>query len=532
MRENMTFSSLDALDKPIGAFLTRLQNNGDKMNVVFSSQSRSSQALLELVSPPSFCATPRATQGQSMVTNLAHPALTTSLTSDGLDILLPLLSHPLAMNTFQYSSSANGSQQPHLSTSDETNVDLSVFEDWQRRFEIAGALDDFVQYIFSLPAEPSPEGWTWTDTMLGEHLDYILNGRMMEHANTTHSNTMLANSYSITQQAPSHSNAAGETVSLPYTTNVIPCLNHDHIAPFPEVFHDQSQHINPSNEPYNGSHVSTAADFTTDSEHTPSTTGIPSLTSRQYSSSNLPLYPQESMILPTSTTQPESLSTSLRSSSHSNCQDSTDGISITAPTKTTQAAARSKGVKAKSVRPEPYNRNEEVLPRKRPGEHEPDFMLVREPDRGDQCHWVVEVDQHQNPIHLCGEFFTSTEGAKDHLLSHRNVDYDQNDGVQFDATGARTIRCGWLGCDMTVQSKFFSRHVSSVHLGIKVLCLRCGDTLKRIDEEKRHRKVRCQKMIMRNQHVTPHALEEALSKYRVSLAPPQETLAPIFTQRD
>ncbi|KAJ3992351.1 hypothetical protein F5050DRAFT_1715348 [Lentinula boryana] len=381
----------------------------------------------------------------------------------------------------------------------------------QQSFGKLSDQDIFMLHIHDLPQQPLPHGWT--QASLGDHVEYILRGRMIQiEKNNDHPNPTILAAPMDTLEAAHNENQKDSPRCLTPRRNV------DCIVPFFDAHHDLQPPFSSSSERYSldashdGCNVSGSASMNLLE---------PSL-SLNLVSREVPL--QKTV----STWSPDLLLASQLS-----CQSSETGF----PESVSQRAAAAKTreeteeglmapsqTKTKSARAEPYIRSGSGIPRKKPGEHEPDFVLIREPGHGDQCQWVTKIDQDQNALKICGEPFISSEGAKDHLLSHRNVDYDQNDcgGNMIDAAGNRTIRCGWLGCDKPVQSKFFSRHVQGTHLGIKILCLRCGDTLKRKDEEKRHRTVRCKKNITRNKYLTPHALQESLAKYRIE-SPTQET---------
>ncbi|KAJ3730893.1 hypothetical protein DFJ43DRAFT_1139624 [Lentinula guzmanii] len=349
-----------------------------------------------------------------------------------------------------------------------------------------GKLSDheiFMLHIHDLPQQPLPHGWT--QASLGDHVEYILRGRMIQiEKDSDHpSPTILATPVGTIE-------AAHNETQKDSPRGLTPRRNVDCIVPSFNAHHD----LQP---PFSGSSERYSLDASHDGYNVSRSASVnllePSL--------SLNLVSREFSCQSSETGLPESVSAAA-AKSRKETQEA-----LMAPSQT----------KSKSARPEPYIRSGSGIPRKKPGEHEPDFVLVREPGHGDQCHWVTKIDQDQNALKICGEPFISGEGAKDHLLSHRNVDNDQNDcgGSMIDAAGNRTIRCGWLGCDKPVQSKFFSRHVQGTHLGIKILCLRCGDTLKRKDEEKRHRTVRCKKKITKNKYLTPYALQESLAKYRI-----------------
>ncbi|KAJ3861552.1 hypothetical protein EV359DRAFT_84221 [Lentinula novae-zelandiae] len=382
---------------------------------------------------------------------------------------------------------------PRLQCQASVNLPSEIQQD----LEILAGQEIFIQRISDSTRNPLPTGWTLTS--LEDHIDYVLRRRMIQ--DDDHSESGLPpeiNDLDPVERQEGFQSFASS--SNPISNAGRQACSPVEIPPPSVIVLGRSSSLSLA-ESYR--HVPSQGEVV----NTPSLPWVPAspLTASQPS--------------------PKPLS---RPSSENSIQESTNQqrhAARAAVQGAVEPAAGPSRTGLQTARPKPYTR-------KKPGEHEPDFVLVREPGHCDQvCQWVMENDQLGNALTICGEAFTSNEGAKVHLQSHRNVDnvHMNDDGSEFEAAGNRKIRCGWLGCEKMMQSKFFSRHAQAVHLELKILCLRCGDTVKRVDEEKRHRAVQCERTRLRNKCITPYALKESLTKYHVSL-PTKETTT-VFTQR-
>ncbi|KAJ3809818.1 hypothetical protein EV368DRAFT_83704 [Lentinula lateritia] len=383
---------------------------------------------------------------------------------------------------------------PRLKCQASVNLPSEVQQD----LEILAGQEIFIQRINNSTGNPLPTGWTLTS--LEDHIDYVLRRRMIQGDDHSKSGfpseiddpnpvetqerlQSFASSNNSISNAPRH--ASSSPAEIPPSS--VTALARSSSLSLAESY----RHVPYQREVMN--------------KLTLPWVNASSLTTSQPSSKPLSRPSSEN-----------SIKESTKQEGHATCAAVQGAV---------EPAADPSRTGSQSARPKPYTR-------KKPGEHEPDFVLVREPGHCDQvCQWVIETDQLGNALTICGETFTSNEGAKVHLQSHRNVDnvHINDDGSEFEAAGNRKIRCGWLGCEKMMQSKFFSRHAQAIHLELKILCLRCGDTVKRVDEEKRHRAVQCERTRLRNKCITPCALKESLTKYHVSL-PTKETTT-VFTQR-
>ncbi|KAH7876619.1 uncharacterized protein C8R40DRAFT_106589 [Lentinula edodes] len=380
----------------------------------------------------------------------------------------------------EFAHAGDMSTTPRLQCQASVNLPSEIQQD----LEILAGQEIFIQRISDSTRNPLPTGWTLTS--LEDHIDYVLRRRMTQ--DTDHRYAFRSSLTSC------HLPSFSELGLSPEIDDLDPVERQEGFQSFAS-----------SSNPISNAH-----------RHACSPVGVPppSVTALGRSSSlnlaesychvpsqrevmntpsfKLPWVPASSL----TASQPSSKPLS-RPLSENSIQERTNQqrhAACAAVQGAVGSAAGPSRTGSQSARPKPYVR-------KKPGEHEPDFVLVREPGHYDQvCQWVMETDQLGNALTVCGEAFTSNEGAKVHLQSHRNVDnvHMNDDGSEFEAAGNRKIRCGWLGCEKMMQSKFFSRHAQSIHLELKILCLRCGDTVKRVDEEKRHRAVQCERTRLRN----------------------------------
>ncbi|KAJ3881159.1 hypothetical protein F5051DRAFT_477789 [Lentinula edodes] len=383
------------------------------------------------------------------------------------------------------------STTPRLQCQASVNLPSEIQQD----LEILAGQEIFIQRISDSTRNPLPTGWTLTS--LEDHIDYILRRRMTD---ADHSESGLPEIDDLDPVERQEGLQSFASSSNPISDAHRHACSPVGVPPPSVTALGRSSSLNLA-ESY--CHVPSQREVM----NTPSLPWVPasSLTASQPSSKPLSRPLSENSIQERTNQQ-----------RHAACAAVQGAV---------ESAAGPSRTGSQSARPKPYAR-------KKPGEHEPDFVLVREPGHYDQvCQWVMETDQLGNALTVCGETFTSNEGAKVHLQSHRNVDnvHMNDDGSEFEAAGNRKIRCGWLGCEKMMQSKFFSRHAQAIHLELKILCLRCGDTVKRVDEEKRHRAVQCERTRLRNKCISPYALKESLTKYHVSL-PTKETTT-VFTQR-
>ncbi|KAJ4483880.1 hypothetical protein J3R30DRAFT_1844801 [Lentinula aciculospora] len=384
--------------------------------------------------------------------------------------------------------------------------------------------DSFIEYIKALPQEPLPDGWTRAS--LADHLDYVLRRRMEDNC--------LARPVTPVEM--------DNEVSTENQRNSTPNGNHD-IMP-QSLTKNHSETNLPSINAFDNSSPDTPGDenFISPAQASyPSTSLFPPPANGLGRCSSLSLVencrdvPHQQqhieMYMPSAQWCRDPLSVLQSSSSHpfslKNLGLRAAGAEAIVQTGN-GTVVDPRGTGPKGVRSRPYPQSSCRTQRKKPGEHEPDFVHVHGPNNSDQvCQWVIETDQHHNALEICGEHLTTAEGAKVHLLYHRNNDQSHFDSSRSEpeAAGSRIIRCAWLGCKKTMQSKFFSRHVQSTHLEMRVLCLRCGDTLKRSDEEKRHRAVQCERSCLRARHLTPQASQESLATC------PGKEPTPVFAQR-
>ncbi|KAH9943925.1 hypothetical protein B0H21DRAFT_746951 [Amylocystis lapponica] len=52
------------------------------------------------------------------------------------------------------------------------------------------------------------------------------------------------------------------------------------------------------------------------------------------------------------------------------------------------------------------------------------------------------------------------------------------------------VNCGWVACGKPILIQSLTKHIQALHIGMGVICVDCGTTLKRRDEMRRHRR-RC-----------------------------------------
>ncbi|KAE9407596.1 alpha/beta-hydrolase [Gymnopus androsaceus JB14] len=162
---------------------------------------------------------------------------------------------------------------------------------------------------------------------------------------------------------------------------------------------------------------------------------------------------------------------------------------------------RRQTTKYKALTPYGSKTGTQKRPRKPVGVHEADFIAVQDKFTNRTCRWVLSKDDAGNAVQYCAYDFGKNMNKKSvsvHAHSHRKDEQDSNH------------HCQWDGCKTSkgMKKESFLRHFI-LHSPIRILCLRCGATLARIDEEKRHRDNKCED----NQARHPEMLLEARGRY-------------------
>ncbi|KAJ3906610.1 hypothetical protein F5879DRAFT_1068798 [Lentinula edodes] len=309
----------------------------------------------------------------------------------------------------EFAHAGDMSTTPRLQCQASVNLPSEIQQD----LEILAGQEIFIQRISDSTRNPLPTGWTLTS--LEDHIDYILRRRMTDADHSESGLPKIDDLDPVERQEGLQSFASS---SNPISDAHRHACSPVGVPPPSVTALGRSSSLNLA-ESY--CHVPSQREVM----NTPSLPWIPAstLTASQPSSKPLSRPLSENSIQERTNQQ-----------RHAACAAVQGAV---------ESAAGPSRTGSQSARPKPYAR-------KKPGEHEPDFVLVREPGHYDQvCQWVMETDQLGNALTVCGETFTSNEGAKVHLQSHRNFDnvHMNDDGSEFEAAGNRKIRCGWLGIE-------------------------------------------------------------------------------------